>query len=81
MILARDGEHNADEKCTNLIGDLAGSISIKRPKDVKLYMLSSTFPANILLMQLLHVGMHLSRVFICYGRFGACVYGKFQPHI
>ncbi|XP_076947107.1 protein SHOOT GRAVITROPISM 6-like isoform X1 [Bidens hawaiensis] len=33
-ILARDGEHNVDEKWINLIGDLAGSISIKRPKEV-----------------------------------------------
>ncbi|KAI7751520.1 LOW QUALITY PROTEIN: hypothetical protein M8C21_022432 [Ambrosia artemisiifolia] len=33
-ILAKDGEHNVDEKWINLIGDLAGSISIKRPKEV-----------------------------------------------
>ncbi|KAI6675717.1 hypothetical protein NL676_003623 [Syzygium grande] len=34
-ILARDGEQNEDEKWVNLIGDLAGSISIKRPKEVQ----------------------------------------------
>lgn len=33
-ILARDGEHNVNEKWINLIGDLAGCISIKRPKEV-----------------------------------------------
>ncbi|KDP29202.1 hypothetical protein JCGZ_16591 [Jatropha curcas] len=34
-ILARDGEQNEKEKWINLIGDLAGSISIKRPKEVQ----------------------------------------------
>ncbi|XP_047333371.1 protein SHOOT GRAVITROPISM 6 isoform X2 [Impatiens glandulifera] len=33
-ILARDGQHNDNEKWINLIGDLASSISIKRPKEV-----------------------------------------------
>nr|GEU38198.1 protein shoot gravitropism 6 isoform X1 [Tanacetum cinerariifolium] len=33
-ILARDGEHNVNEKWISLIGDLAGCISIKRPKEV-----------------------------------------------
>lgn len=33
-ILARDGENNETEKWINLIGDLAGCISIKRPKEV-----------------------------------------------
>ncbi|OVA17935.1 HEAT [Macleaya cordata] len=33
-ILARDGEQNKNEKWINLIGDLAGCISIKRPKEV-----------------------------------------------
>lgn len=33
-ILARDGEHYVNEKWINLIGDLAGCISIKRPKEV-----------------------------------------------
>ncbi|KAL2487315.1 Protein SHOOT GRAVITROPISM 6 [Abeliophyllum distichum] len=33
-ILARDGENNDDEKWIGLIGDLAGCISIKRPKEV-----------------------------------------------
>ncbi|WJZ93744.1 hypothetical protein VitviT2T_012661 [Vitis vinifera] len=33
-ILARDGEQNENEKWINLIGDLAGCISIKRPKEV-----------------------------------------------
>ncbi|KAK9079338.1 hypothetical protein SSX86_001009 [Deinandra increscens subsp. villosa] len=33
-ILARDGEKNVDEKWINLIGNLAGCISIKRPKEV-----------------------------------------------
>ncbi|XP_021290041.1 protein SHOOT GRAVITROPISM 6 isoform X2 [Herrania umbratica] len=34
-ILARDGEQNEKEKWINLIGDLAGCISIKRPKEVQ----------------------------------------------
>lgn len=34
QILARDGEQNEKEKWINLIGDLAGSVSIKRPKEV-----------------------------------------------
>ncbi|XP_008462510.1 protein SHOOT GRAVITROPISM 6 isoform X1 [Cucumis melo] len=34
-ILARDGEHNENERWINLIGDLAGCISIKRPKEVQ----------------------------------------------
>lgn len=34
-ILARDGEQNENEKWINLIGDLAGCISIKRPKEVQ----------------------------------------------
>ncbi|XP_024985036.1 protein SHOOT GRAVITROPISM 6 isoform X2 [Cynara cardunculus var. scolymus] len=33
-ILARDREHNVNEMWINLIGDLAGCISIKRPKEV-----------------------------------------------
>ncbi|XP_071701301.1 protein SHOOT GRAVITROPISM 6 [Rutidosis leptorrhynchoides] len=33
-ILARDGEHNLNEKWISLIGDLADCISIKRPKEV-----------------------------------------------
>ncbi|XP_059667544.1 protein SHOOT GRAVITROPISM 6 isoform X2 [Cornus florida] len=33
-ILARGGEQNENEKWINLIGDLAGCISIKRPKEV-----------------------------------------------
>ncbi|PSS04621.1 Protein SHOOT GRAVITROPISM like [Actinidia chinensis var. chinensis] len=33
-ILARDGEQNENEKWITLIGDLAGCISIKRPKEV-----------------------------------------------
>ncbi|KAI3706697.1 hypothetical protein L6452_24616 [Arctium lappa] len=33
-ILARDGEHSVNEQWINLIGDLAGCISIKRPKEV-----------------------------------------------
>ncbi|XP_019054507.1 PREDICTED: protein SHOOT GRAVITROPISM 6 isoform X2 [Nelumbo nucifera] len=33
-ILARDGEQNENEKWVTLIGDLAGCISIKRPKEV-----------------------------------------------
>ncbi|CAA3013297.1 SHOOT GRAVITROPISM 6 isoform X1 [Olea europaea subsp. europaea] len=33
-ILARDGENNDDEKWIGVIGDLAGCISIKRPKEV-----------------------------------------------
>ncbi|WRX23501.1 hypothetical protein QQP08_015988 [Theobroma cacao] len=33
--LARDGEQNEKEKWINLIGDLAGCISIKRPKEVQ----------------------------------------------
>ncbi|WMV44635.1 hypothetical protein MTR67_038020 [Solanum verrucosum] len=33
-ILARDGEQNENEKWINLIRDLAGCISIKRPKEV-----------------------------------------------
>lgn len=33
-ILARDGEHIVDEKWIELIGSLAGCISIKRPKEV-----------------------------------------------
>ncbi|XP_031119472.1 protein SHOOT GRAVITROPISM 6 isoform X1 [Ipomoea triloba] len=33
-ILARGGEQNENEKWINLIGELAGSISIKRPKEV-----------------------------------------------
>ncbi|KAI3989746.1 hypothetical protein MKX01_040716 [Papaver californicum] len=33
-ILARDGEQNKDEKWITLIGELAGCISIKRPKEV-----------------------------------------------
>jgi hypothetical protein len=32
--LARDGEQNEKERWINLIGELAGSISIKRPKEV-----------------------------------------------
>ncbi|KAI4319538.1 hypothetical protein MLD38_033124 [Melastoma candidum] len=34
-ILAREGEHNEKEKWIDLIGDLADSISIKRPKEVE----------------------------------------------
>ncbi|XP_050226540.1 protein SHOOT GRAVITROPISM 6 [Mercurialis annua] len=34
-ILARDGEQNEKEKWITLIGDIAGSISIKRPKEVQ----------------------------------------------
>lgn len=34
QILARDGENNDDEKWIGVIGDLAGCISIKRPKEV-----------------------------------------------
>ncbi|OMO81848.1 Armadillo-like helical [Corchorus capsularis] len=34
-ILARDGEQNEKEKWINLIGDLAGCISMKRPKEVQ----------------------------------------------
>ena len=34
QILARDGEQNENEKWVTLIGDLAGCISIKRPKEV-----------------------------------------------
>lgn len=34
-ILARDGEQNEQEKWINLIGDFAGCISIKRPKEVQ----------------------------------------------
>ncbi|XP_022747825.1 protein SHOOT GRAVITROPISM 6-like isoform X4 [Durio zibethinus] len=34
-ILARDSEQNEKEKWINLIGDLAGCISIKRPKEVQ----------------------------------------------
>ncbi|KAJ4705027.1 protein SHOOT GRAVITROPISM 6-like [Melia azedarach] len=34
-ILARDGEQNDKEKWINLIGDVAGCISIKRPKEVQ----------------------------------------------
>ncbi|XP_038883577.1 protein SHOOT GRAVITROPISM 6 isoform X3 [Benincasa hispida] len=34
-ILARDGENNDNERWINLIGDLAGCISIKRPKEVQ----------------------------------------------
>lgn len=34
-ILARDGEQNETEKWINLIGEIAGSISIKRPKEVQ----------------------------------------------
>lgn len=33
-ILSRDGEQNENEKWINLIGDLAGCTSIKRPKEV-----------------------------------------------
>ncbi|KAI5680712.1 hypothetical protein M9H77_01939 [Catharanthus roseus] len=33
-ILSRDGEQNENEKWISLIGDLAGCISIKRPKEV-----------------------------------------------
>ncbi|GMH09863.1 hypothetical protein Nepgr_011704 [Nepenthes gracilis] len=33
-ILARDGEQTDNEKWVSLIGDIAGSISIKRPKEV-----------------------------------------------
>ncbi|KAL4592110.1 hypothetical protein LXL04_005094 [Taraxacum kok-saghyz] len=35
-ILARDGEHIVDEKWIELIGALAGCISIKRPKEVSI---------------------------------------------
>ncbi|XP_030541094.1 protein SHOOT GRAVITROPISM 6 isoform X2 [Rhodamnia argentea] len=47
-ILARDGEQNEDEKWVNLIGDLAGSISIKRPKEVQsiCVILSSSLNRN-----------------------------------
>lgn len=34
QILARDGDQNENEKWINLIRDLAGCISIKRPKEV-----------------------------------------------
>lgn len=34
QILARDGEQNDKEKWINLIGDVAGCVSIKRPKEV-----------------------------------------------
>ncbi|XP_059462470.1 protein SHOOT GRAVITROPISM 6 isoform X2 [Corylus avellana] len=34
-ILARDGEQNENERWINLIGDIAGCISIKRPKEVE----------------------------------------------
>ncbi|XP_074269139.1 protein SHOOT GRAVITROPISM 6 isoform X2 [Silene latifolia] len=33
-ILARNGEHIEDEKWVNLIGELAGCVSIKRPKEI-----------------------------------------------
>lgn len=33
-ILARDGEQSQIEKWVNLIGDIAGCVSIKRPKEV-----------------------------------------------
>lgn len=47
-ILARDGEQNEDEKWVTLIGDLAGSISIKRPKEVQsiCIILSSSLNRN-----------------------------------
>ncbi|KAF8005603.1 hypothetical protein BT93_K0021 [Corymbia citriodora subsp. variegata] len=47
-ILARDGEQSEDEKWVNLIGDLAGSISIKRPKEVQsiCVILSSSLNRN-----------------------------------
>ncbi|KAJ4833816.1 Protein SHOOT GRAVITROPISM 6 [Turnera subulata] len=34
-ILARDGEQNQNEKWISLIGDLAGSMSMKRPKEIQ----------------------------------------------
>lgn len=34
QILARDGEQNENEKWINLLGEIAGCISIKRPKEV-----------------------------------------------
>ncbi|XP_024022984.1 protein SHOOT GRAVITROPISM 6 [Morus notabilis] len=34
-ILTRDGEQNENERWINLLGDLAGCISIKRPKEVQ----------------------------------------------
>ena len=34
-ILARDGELSENERWINLIGDIAGCISIKRPKEVQ----------------------------------------------
>ncbi|KAM2569015.1 hypothetical protein TB2_009175 [Malus domestica] len=34
-ILARDGEHNENERWINLIGEIAGCVSIKRPKEVQ----------------------------------------------
>ena len=37
QILARDGELSENERWINLIGDIAGCISIKRPKEVVLF--------------------------------------------
>ncbi|KAF3441780.1 hypothetical protein FNV43_RR15695 [Rhamnella rubrinervis] len=34
-ILARDGERNENERWINLIGDIAGCISVKRPKEIQ----------------------------------------------
>ncbi|XP_021677399.2 protein SHOOT GRAVITROPISM 6 isoform X1 [Hevea brasiliensis] len=45
-ILARDGEQNEKEKWINLIGDVAGSISIKRPKEVQTISLILTKSLN-----------------------------------
>ncbi|XP_019425603.1 PREDICTED: protein SHOOT GRAVITROPISM 6 isoform X3 [Lupinus angustifolius] len=41
-ILARDGEITENERWVNLIGDIAGCISIKRPKEVQNICLSLT---------------------------------------
>uniref|UniRef100_A0A2P2LR37 Protein SHOOT GRAVITROPISM 6 isoform X2 n=1 Tax=Rhizophora mucronata TaxID=61149 RepID=A0A2P2LR37_RHIMU len=45
-ILARDGEQNEKEKWINIIGGIAGSISIKRPKEVKTICLTLTKALN-----------------------------------
>ncbi|KAH9723107.1 protein SHOOT GRAVITROPISM 6 [Citrus sinensis] len=45
-ILARDGEQNDKEKWINLIGDVAGCVSIKRPKEVQTICLILTKSIN-----------------------------------
>ncbi|CAN1275901.1 Protein SHOOT GRAVITROPISM 6 [Linum perenne] len=45
-ILARDGELNENEKWIAVIGDIAGCISIKRPKEVQTICLSLTKSLN-----------------------------------